>query len=79
MLSIILIPNQNTSLKNGVQSIAIQAIQPFSFQLLFDYSPELHILQICGKTELSLLKKWKNRFKKNCKLKYNPIMIEFTK
>jgi hypothetical protein len=38
MLSIILIHIQNTSLKNGVQSIALQAIQPFSFQLFFDNS-----------------------------------------
>ena len=48
MLSIILMPNQNISFKNGVELIAIQAIRPFPFQLLFDNSPELHILQICG-------------------------------
>ena len=45
MLFLILILIQNTSLKNGVQSIALQAIQPFSFPLFFDNSHELHILK----------------------------------
>jgi hypothetical protein len=35
MLSIILIQNQNTSLKNGGKTIAIHAIQPFSFYTIF--------------------------------------------
>jgi len=46
MLSNILISNQSTSINNGIQIIAIQAIQPFSFQLLSNNYHEFHMKNI---------------------------------